>query len=269
LIWPTRPADVKRIFLIFGVPLLLAYIALAVFGAFFSDGMMFQPPLPSYGILPGQLQLHTAGGKDLAAVWLPNPTARITILYFHGNACDLGQEYPFLQELQRHGFSVLAYDYPGYGQSGGRPTEQTLCEGADLAFHYLRDTLGVPPQRVIAYGRSLGGGPAVELASREQLGGLMLESTFISAFRVMTHWPLLPFDRFESLRKITQVHCPVLVMHGTADGLIPYFHGEALYARANEPKFFLRVYRAGHYQVPERGKGDYWRAVQQLADSVK
>lgn len=107
----------------------------------------------------------------------------------------------------------------------------------------------VQPNKVIAFGRSVGTGPATDLVSRRQVAGLILQSPFLSAFRVMTRVPVLPFDRFNNLKKIKKVHCPVLIIHGTEDTVINVVHGRELFAAANEPKQALWVEGAGHNDV--------------------
>jgi fermentation-respiration switch protein FrsA (DUF1100 family) len=251
-------AVIRGFLIVLGV----AYLCLAGYAYFYSDQIIYQPPRATYTTsLDGYCAIHTPEGQDLAAVWLSNRDAQFTILYFHGNGCDIGQERPFLEELRKHGFSVLAYDFRGYGLSGGHPSEKALFRDARYLLTWLKEQKGVPAERVIAYGRSLGGGSAVEMAANERLAGLMLESTFTSAFRVMIPWRVLPFDRFNNLGKLARIHCPVLVMHGTWDNVIPFEQSEALFRAANEPKYFLRVDGAGHYAVPQVAGERYWTAV--------
>jgi fermentation-respiration switch protein FrsA (DUF1100 family) len=132
----------------------------------------------------------------------------------------------------------------------------------DAAFAHLTTALGTPPERIIAYGRSVGTGPAVDLAARRPVGGLVVESGMTTAFRVLTRIPLLPGDRFRNIDKIGRVRCPVLVMHGRVDDIVPLSHGQALWAAAPEPKRFLWMDGAGH--------NDFWlvadpRAAEALA----
>ncbi len=102
-----------------------------------------------------------------------------------------------------------------FGQ--GKPSEGNAYRDIDTAYNYLTQTLRIPSERIIVYGRSVGGGSAVDLAGREALGGLILESSFTSAFRVIVPFPILPFDKFANIDKIERVNCPVLVIHGKAD----------------------------------------------------
>ncbi len=222
------------------------YAALALLAWLFADRMIFLPPAPQYVDDPGMLKLRTAAGERISAVYLPNPRADYTILYSHGNAEDLGVIQPILPVLRDLGFAVLAYDYRGYGTSEGRPSERASYQDINAAYEYLTRQLGVPAHRVILYGRSVGAGPAVDLAARQPVGGLVLESPFTAAFRVLTRVPLLPFDKFRNLAKMPRVGCPVLVMHGLADDVVPASHGQRLFAAAREPKLSLWVPGAGH-----------------------
>ncbi len=209
--------------------------------------MIFLPPPPAtYRAGDGTLLLSTPGGQRIAARYLENPAATYTILHSHGNAEDLSLIRSMLQQLRDSGFAVFAYDYRGYGLSEGRPSERASYEDIDTAYEYLTREARVPPDRIIAYGRSVGSGPAVELASQRPVGGLVLESAFVTAFRVLTRVPLLPFDKFRNIDKIQRVRCPVLVMHGMADAIVPFSHGLALFRAAPEPKRFLWVEDAGH-----------------------
>jgi fermentation-respiration switch protein FrsA (DUF1100 family) len=230
--------------------LLLLYIGLAVFGWFGSERMIFQPQPAAYGaVLPGLRAVPAADGTPLAVVYLSNPAARHTVFYFHGNAEDLGDAAPLLASLQATGFAVLAFDYRGYGRSGGRASEQNVYADTQAVFAYAQASLSLTPQRTIVLGRSVGGGPAVEFAARERVAGLVLLSPFTSAFRVLTRVKILPFDRFDNLAKISRLRTPVLVIHGTQDEVIPFAHGQRLYAAAPQPKRSLWIAGAGHNDV--------------------
>lgn len=189
-------------------------------------------------------------GVRISAVYLPNPDARFTPLCTHGNAEDIGQTVRVLDLMRQHGFAVFAYDYRGYGTSEGTPSEARCYQDADAIYQYLVETLHVPPDRIIIYGRSLGGAMATYTASRHPAAGLILESSFTTAFRVVTRVPLTPFDKFRNVDRIGQVRCPVLIIHGRQDEVIPFAHGEQLFAAANQPKLNLWVDAAHHNDLP-------------------
>ncbi len=244
-----------------------AYLVLLVAGLF-TDRLIFLPHRSSYS--PGEkvLFLRSADGQRVAALYLPNRQARFTLLYSHGNAEDIGDDTPLLEMLHEAGFAVFAYDYHGYGLSEGTPSERNLYEDEEAAYQYLVHDLNVPPASIIAFGHSLGGAGAVDLAAHHPLAGLILESSFVSAFRVITRVPLLPFDRFRNLGKLRQVHCPVLVIHGTADEVIPFWHGQALFAAANPPKSFYAIPNGHHNDMPLAGGTAYYARLQEFARSI-
>jgi hypothetical protein len=230
-----------------------------------SDGMMFHPEYGSRAAPPGGFFIRQTDGTKLSAVYLPKPGARFTLWYFHGNAEDLGDIAPRLQALHKLGFAVFAVDYPGYGLSGGKTNEAGIYASTQAALGHLRDRLKITPPQLVLYGRSLGAGPAIELARREPVAGLVVESAFMSVYRVMTHWPLLPGDKFENLRKLPAVHCPVLVIHGRDDQVVPFMHGEALLAAVTGRRRHLWVDFAGHNDLLQSAGENYWRTLRDFA----
>src|SRR5262249_49330768 len=144
---------------------------------------------------PTITRLATAHGPKIAARFDEVRGAPFTVLLSHGNAEDLDDMRWFTRRVNGLGLSVLTYDYEGYGTSEGKPSEAPLYADIDAAYDHLARTLHVPAERVIVYGRSLGGGPTVDLARRRPVGGVILESTFQSAFRVATRVRLLPWDQ--------------------------------------------------------------------------
>jgi abhydrolase domain-containing protein 17 len=246
----------------------LAYAAFAGLVWLFAERLIFLPPRQRYERTEEILLVPRAGGGAVAAVHLPNPAVRHTILFSHGNGEDLGWDLPFLREMRDAGFAVFAYDYSGYGQSTGRPSERAAYVDADAAYDYLVQELGVPPERIIAHGRSLGGGVAADLASRRPVAGLVLESTFTTIFRVVRSYPLVPFDRFRTIDKLPRIQAPVLVIHGTHDGVVGFWHGERLYEAVRGPKRRLWVEGAGHNDVAWVAGERYWDALREFADAL-
>jgi len=232
-----------------GIPLLVVgvgYFLLVVSACTMVDKTLYQPDYASRRAPAGLQKIRAPDGGEIALLHLPNPGARHTIWFFHGNAESLGDLEPFLLSLRDRGYAVVAYDYPGYGLSSGTPSEAAIYASARAVRSFLREELKIPAGRTLIHGRSLGGGPAVQMAREETPAGLILESAFASVFRVVTRWRLLPFDRFENESKLPDVKCPVLVMHGEADEVIPFRHGEALWAAAKEPKRALWMAGAHH-----------------------
>ncbi len=246
----------------------ILYGMIAAFTWLFAERMIFQPPPASYQNSEKIISIPS-GDTEIAAIYLPNKSARYTILYSHGNAVDLGGVYPMLEQLKNMGFSVFAYDYRGYGTSGGTPSEQHVYQDIDAAYIHLTQKIDIPPDRIIALGQSLGGGVATDLASRKPLGGLILESAFTTAYRVMTRIPLLPFDQFDTLSKLEKIDCPVLVIHGRNDSVISFSHGKELFSKANEPKQKLWVDGAGHNNLLSVAGKKYGQALGDFLRLIK
>jgi hypothetical protein len=222
-------------------------------------------------------------GRDirLHALWAPNDdTAAPVVLYLHGARRDLGANVYRIENLRDLGFSVLAIDYRGFGNSTNElPSEQAAIEDARAAWHWM--AANRPGRDHYLFGYSLGGAVAVQLAA--QLGsdpdstaaapkGLMLESTFTSIqemFQTM-RWGWLPItplitQRFDSLGAIGRVTAPLLVVHGSEDRFVPARFGQALFERAGAvKKRFLLVEGGTHYSTIRRGEDQYRAALREL-----
>jgi len=240
-------------------------LALTIYGASVADSIIFQPPSPGYRDDVSVLKVTSADGARISAKYLSNPKATFTLLFSHGNAEDIGYDTPFLEAVHDAGFAVFAYDYQGYGTSEGKPSEQHVYEDSEAAYNYLVNNLHIPPARIIAWGRSLGAAAAVDLAARRPVAGLIMESAFTSAFRVLTRFSVLPFDKFPNLAKIGKVHRPVLVIHGKRDGIISFYHGQTLFAAANQPKLSYWVERAGHNNLALIAGSQYFEALRNFS----
>jgi abhydrolase domain-containing protein 17 len=245
----------------------LVYIVAFLYAYFFADKIIFQPPPSSYRDTNEIIKL-SSGDAKISAVYFRNPAAAYTILYSHGNAEDIGSLRPVLEEIQRMGFSVFAYDYRGYGTSSGAPSEAGVYQDIDAAYDYLIRDLKIPGDRIIALGRSLGGGVAIDLAQRKPLAGLIVESSFVTAFRVLTRFSLFPADRFTSISKIRKVRCPILVIHGRSDEVIPFWHGEKLFQQANEPKLSYWVDGAGHNNLFDVAGSGYAQTLKRFVELI-
>ena len=194
------------------------------------------------------VELAAATGERIHAWWLPRPEATGAVLYAHGNAGNLSHRGKgILRWATELNCSVLIYDYPGYGRSSGQANEQTCYAAAEAAWEWLTREQKFAPARVTLLGASLGGAMSVELARQHECRAVVLIKPFTS-IPDMAHlrFPWLPArylvrHRYDNLAKLPQVHRPVFIAHGTADRVVPYAHGERLFAAANEPKEFLRL----------------------------
>jgi fermentation-respiration switch protein FrsA (DUF1100 family) len=248
--------------------LVLVYAGVAAWAWFYSERMIFLPPPPGYQDTPDVLKVPTKNGEHIAAIYLVNPAATYTLLLSHGNAEDLGSVRPLLPGLANLGFSVFAYDYRGYGLSQGKPSERHVYADIDGAYDYLTGKRGVVPDRIVAYGRSLGAGASVDLAARRPVGGVILESPFLTAFRVMTRVPLFPFDKFRNVDKIGRVRCPLLILHGEADEIVPFWHGRRLFDKAPGPKTFVAIPGAHHNDLIWVAGARYGQALRDFEASL-
>jgi fermentation-respiration switch protein FrsA (DUF1100 family) len=199
------------------------------------------------------VELHTADGTRIHAWWYPYPEAQGAVLYCHGNAGNLSHRGGSVVGLAKSlRASVLIFDYPGYGRSEGSPSESGCYAAADAAYDWLVQSQKIAPEKILLYGGSLGGGVAVELASRRPYRALFLVKTFTSLPDVgKSIVPWLPVrwlmrNRFDNLAKIGKCKQPVFIAHGTADRLVPFVLSERLFAAANEPKYFYRIDDADH-----------------------
>ena len=195
------------------------------------------------------LSLSTADGETIAGWYVPaaNEADAPVLLFFHGNAGNIAGRLGSIQTFHDLGLNVLIIDYHGYGRSTGKPTEKGTILDSDAAWDYLTGELGIAPERIIIFGRSLGGGVAVSLATRHTPGLLVLESSFTSTMdmgqRMFPYLPvrLLSRHRYDNETSIRAVQCPVLIAHGPDDITIPFTHGQRLYEVANAPKEFITL----------------------------
>ena len=249
--------------------LLTSYLFLNLCAYFFAERLIFQPPVSTYQDTPEIIKLTTQNRQQISALYLSNSDAKFTILYSHGNGSDLGTIRPVIEIIRQIGFSVLAYDYQGYGTSQGYPSEQNTYQDVEAAYHYLTQTLGIPPARILLYGFSVGSGPSLHLATRHAVAGVILEGAFTSVFRVVTYFPLLLFDRFPNLDRIRTLRQPLLIIHGTQDRVIPFHHGKTLYQQANPPKQFLPIAQADHNNLIDVAGDRYEQALKNFAQQIE
>jgi fermentation-respiration switch protein FrsA (DUF1100 family) len=220
--------------------------------SFFENRLVYYPvparsdwrPKPADDVQ--DVTMMSADGTEIHGWWWPQPGSRGAILYLHGKAGNLSHRGESIKELRDLlGESILIIDYPGYGRSGGRVSEAGCYAAADAAHDFLVKQ-NIEPERIILYGGSLGGGVAVDLAARKQkYHAVILVKTFTSLPDVgRRQFPWLPVrwlmrNRMDNLSKIGKLKGPVFIAHGTADELVPFDHGKALFDAANEPKEFF------------------------------
>jgi uncharacterized protein len=201
-----------------------------------------------------------------------------TMIFFHGNGGNIANVSWMAQRFANHGFSVLIFDYRGYGASDGvAARESDLYADGDAAVAFVMNNKGVHPEQIVLYGHSLGTAIVADVASRRTFGALVLESGFSSASSVATKaLPWLPRflhflgkNRFESARKLNSVKCPILIVHGDPDGTIPTSEAQLLYAAANEPKKLLIIPGAGHVVFGSAGEQYLDQVEHFIRESIK
>jgi len=225
-------------------------------------GPVVPPAGPDWEALR-EVDVATSDGVTLKAWYLPGARPG-TVLFLHGNAGHRGDRLGILDELRRRGFGVLLPDYRGYGGSGGSPSEDGLGLDAEACAAWIAANA---PGPVVYIGSSVGSGVAVELAVRRPPAGLALLSPLTSVADVARHhypwFPVRPFvrDRFDNAAKIGRLSCPLLVIHGDRDEVVPYDLGRALFEAAKEPKTFVAIPGAGHNDLPLVQPTRYWDAL--------
>lgn len=206
--------------------------------------------------------------------WLIPGARPTTLLWSHGNAGNIGHRLDKIREIhQRLGIGVFIFDYRGYGQSEGSPTEAGLYRDARAAREALVRDGGVPSERIVYFGRSLGAAVALELALAHPPPALILESPFLSiqamANRTLPGSGYLFKSRFDSLARIGRLRAPLLILHGDADEVVPYEHGRRLWEATSEPKAFYTIARARHNDTYLVGGREYWEAWRQFLHALE
>ena len=221
--------------------------------------------------LQAQLSATDAWFDSADGVWIHGwfvacPGTPLVTLFLHGNAGNITHRSAHFDAIIAAGSSVLMIDYRGYGKSRGAPSERGLYADATAAYEHLLRTNR--PQEIILHGESLGTAVAVELASRHQCGGLVLEAALTSASDVAgTVLPMigpLLVKGFDARRKIGGVRAPILFIHGTADDIVPIRLGRALFGAAREPKYFWTIPGAGHNDILESAGPEYRQRLREF-----
>ena len=190
-------------------------------------------------------------GVSIAARIVGAHKGKKVVMYCHGNAEDLTAIDGRFDALVADGYTVATFDYPGYGLSDGTPDEEGCYRYAFRLYDWLVCCRGISPKDIIVVGYSIGTGVATAVAANRKVGGLWLESAYLSAPRAVTRIRLLFVDPFPNIDTIRRVECPIVMLHGTLDSIIPYSQGCSLYDIAPNPKWFVSINGAGHGDIIE------------------
>lgn len=195
--------------------------------------------------------LTTEDGVRIEAWYVPAPAARGAALLAHGNAGNISHRVDYALMFRRLGYSLLLFEYRGYGRSEGKPSEEGTYADARAAWRHLVAERGFPPERIVLVGESLGGAVVARLAAAERPGALVLASCFVSVPELAAElYPWLPTRwlvryRYDALAALGSVSSPVLIAHSRQDDIVPFRHGERLFAAVKGPKAFLEL-AGGH-----------------------
>lgn len=232
-------------------------------------------PLPYWAESATEVSFPATDNNEIYALYWAAKPGRPMILFFHGNAQSAFEWALIHEEFRQLDAGLLLVDYPGYGKSSGKPTEQGLYAAGEAAYQWLVKNQGFDPSKIIVFGKSLGGGVASKVARDHEVMALILESTFTSVPAVAKILlPMLPGDalfkseRYETIGRIGNIHIPVLVIHGDEDNLIPMKEGKALYDAANEPKKLYVVKGAGHNDVSMVAGNLYGATLKKWLDGI-
>ncbi|PFH37832.1 putative alpha/beta hydrolase [Besnoitia besnoiti] len=233
--------------------------------------MVFQPPSqPTYECDARYIWLATRRQQRIPAFFIDRG-ASITVIFSHGNAEDIGMVIEYFTEVATlWNCNFFIYEYVGYGRSSGRPSEQGVYDSIEAAYDYLTKQLGLPSTSLVAYGRSLGTGASCHLASRHRLAGMILQSGLTSIHRVGLNTRFsLPGDMFCNIDKITKVDCPVFVIHGTKDEIVPVHHGMELYNKCRTSVTPYWVEGGGHNNLELLGRRSFYENVARFLKFVR
>jgi fermentation-respiration switch protein FrsA (DUF1100 family) len=226
-----------------------------------------------------EITVTTEDGLGLRGWYAPSPENKPVIVFFHGNASNIGTVTGRMRPYNRAGYGLLLAEYRGYARNPGRPTEQGLYADGRAFLAALSGELGIPPSNTVIYGQSLGSGVATKMAAELAEAGtparaLVLESPYTSVPAAgQRRYPIYPvrlmmWDRFDSLSRIGSIGTPLFLIHGEADHTVPVDLGHDLFDAAAEPKTAVFVPGAGHNDLYGHGAGPFILSfLDQLPDS--
>lgn len=219
---------------------------------YYPDRSIEQTPA-SLGWKFDDITLTASDGVRINGWFIPTPLPTsahppLTLLFFHGNAGNISDRLDKLGEFRSLGADVFIIDYRGYGRSDGTPDEQGTYRDAQAAYEYLTKQRRIGPRRIVVYGESLGSAIAVDLAAKQPAGGVIIEEPFTSVGDVgQKLFPFMPVrllvrNKYDTLSKIASINAPLLIFHSPEDEVIPFLHGQRLFAAAREPKTFVELH---------------------------
>jgi len=292
--WQSYLFSLVKWLLILGIVLVIAYIAICIFLVLVQKRFIFFPS-SVIEITPKNVNLSyedvwlpvsqkKGNLEQIHGWWIPVNSYRSdfqgVVLYFHGNAANIGANVEQAYKFHKLGFDVLLIDYRGYGLSTGNfPSEAQIYQDIEIVWNYLVDIRKINPQNILVYGHSLGGAIAIELATRyPQMAGLIIKSSFTSMENMVNSqggiykfFPvkLLLNQKFDSISKLRKLDIPILLVHGTEDVLVPAYMSEELFAvTPTEIKDLYMVPGAGHNNVAAIAGDEYLHKINQFVEQL-
>jgi fermentation-respiration switch protein FrsA (DUF1100 family) len=202
----------------------------------------------------------------LQAYYVKNPDSDRLLIFFHGNAGNICHRLPDIIHLKNCGINVLGISYRGYGKSEGSPSEKGIYLDGAAAVDYAVRTLGYPLNRIMIFGRSIGTAVAVHISQHKDIAGLILITPLTSArahakAQGLGVFSFLAGDAFDNLSKIQNIRCPLLVVHGTKDEILPFSMGREIFDQASTQKSFVAIEGGGHNNLSQVDPEKYWGAI--------
>ncbi len=243
-------------FIIIIIILIGVYAALCLFLFLAQSKLLYYPEYPSRTITltPKSVNLsyetisfETEDSVKLFGWFVPRPHAKGTVIIFHGNAGNISHRVELIQLFYRIGLNTFIFDYRGYGQSEGRPSEHGTYLDAEATWLYLTQSRNILPGEIVLFGRSLGGPIAAWLAQKHNPAGLIIESSFTSIPELAAElYPYLPVKllcryEYNTREYVTKIRCPIFIIHNVHDEIVPFKHGQKLFEKAQSPKEFLET----------------------------
>ncbi len=273
----------KSVLYIAGVVLIILIILLVMISALEKQMIYYPAKYPDgfweperFGVTVEDCRFTADDGVRLHGWYAEgsNSELNITLLWYHGNAGNITHRLGNLRDLLELGVNVFIIDYRGYGRSEGEPDEAGIYKDGLAAYDYLINEKGLTKDNIVLFGRSLGTAVAVEIATKREVRGMILESSFTDA-KAMARiiMPFLPVgavmsSRFDSIGKIKNLRIPVLFTHGDRDSIVPIDLGKKLYEAANEPKDFYIIPGADHNDTYIIGGREYYQRIQEFLESL-
>jgi len=244
--------------------------------SYFINKMAFHPDIYYQTNVPkdsSEVFITAKDGTKLLGLFMQHKNSDKIVIYFHGNAGNIYHRIPDLEKIRTMGFNIFGLSYRGYAKSEGKPSENGIYEDGETAFNYGIKNFGFKLENTFIIGRSIGSTVAVNVAQYKKIKGLILITPLTNAKDIAKNIGFgifLPFigDVFDNKSKIKNIICPLLVIHGTHDDVIPYDMGVEIYKNANEPKVFIEIKNAFHYNLSVDHGREYFQAIKSFLHSL-